>query len=160
MKQHYALDALGSYRIPLGKSDLYLGTHALMSRYNRWHTWELVLNASAQWVAYYGDIRLGLSYIHYWTDSTSSYTEPPTITVGLGLNLKPRTSPWNIGLFVRNYDQYYYENWNLNWGVRFYVILQQNLKLLGEFNVRPAGSMSQLATRYETSLKLGLNYVW
>ena len=32
------------------------------------------------------------------------------------------------------------------------------MKIFGEFNIRPAGSMSQLATRYETSLKLGLRY--
>ena len=34
------------------------------------------------------------------------------------------------------------------------------MKLFSELNVRPAGSISQLATRYETSLKVGLKYVW
>ena len=34
------------------------------------------------------------------------------------------------------------------------------MKLFGEFNIRPAGSMSQLATRYETSGKLGIKYIW
>ena len=34
------------------------------------------------------------------------------------------------------------------------------MKLYGEFDIRPAGSISQLATRYETSLKLGVKYVW
>jgi hypothetical protein len=43
--------------------------------------------------------------------------------------------------------------------VRFHATLSPAMKVYGEFNVRPAGSMSQLATRYETSLKLGLHYV-
>jgi hypothetical protein len=32
------------------------------------------------------------------------------------------------------------------------------MRLFGEFNLRPAGSLSQLANKYETSLKVGLKY--
>ena len=40
------------------------------------------------------------------------------------------------------------------------MVRDAGMKLFGEFNIRPAGSLSQLATRYETSLKLGLKYAW
>ena len=43
--------------------------------------------------------------------------------------------------------------------MRFHATLNPSMKLYSEFNVRPAGSLSQLATRYETSLKVGLHYV-
>jgi len=158
-KQLFSLDAKGIYRLPLGKSDLFFIAHALLNGYNLWNASEIILNASALWESKFVDIRLGLSYIHYWMKQ-SSYTEPPTLTVGFGVNLKPRTSPWNMGLFIRTYDTYYYENWNINWGLRFYVLLQETLRLFGEFNVRPAGNMSQLANRYETSAKIGVKHVW
>ena len=43
-----------------------------------------------------------------------------------GCNFKSKqigraTDPWNIGLFFRNYDDFYYENWNINWGLNFYA---------------------------------------
>ena len=158
-KQLYSLDAKGSYRLPAGKTDFYFIAHALLNCYNLWNTNEIIFNVSALWESKHVDIRLGLSYIHYRMKQ-SSYTEPPTLIVGVGVNLRPRTSPWNIGLFIRTYDTYYYENWNVNWGIRFYARLQEDLRLFGEFNVRPAGNMSQLANRYETSLKIGLKYVW
>ena len=34
------------------------------------------------------------------------------------------------------------------------------MKFHAEWNIRPAGSMSQLATRYESSVKIGIKYVW
>ena len=40
------------------------------------------------------------------------------------------------------------------------TIVHKDMQLFGEFNVRPAGSMSQLASKYETSGKLGIKYVW
>jgi hypothetical protein len=36
----------------------------------------------------------------------------------------------------------------------------KDVQLFGEVDLRPAGSLSQLATEYEKSLKLGLRYVW
>jgi hypothetical protein len=44
--------------------------------------------------------------------------------------------------------------------VRFNAKLTQQLNLFGEFKVRPAGSLSQLASKYETSEKIGVKYVW
>ena len=65
-----------------------------------------------------------------------------------------------MGLFFRNYDDYYYENWNINWGIRWYAKVKDQWHLFGEFNIRPAGSMSQLASKYEGSVKVGLKYKW
>ena len=164
-KQVYSVDVMGTYRLPAGKSNLYFDGRLLFNRYDRWKVNEPIVHLSMLWESPYVDIRIGGSYIHYWMDGVdteytdASYTEPVAVTVGLGVNIRPRTNPWNLGLFIRNYDHFYYENWNINWGVRFYAPLVRDLKLVGEFNVRPAGSMSQLATRYETSLKLGVRYV-
>ena len=161
---------MGTYRLPLGRTNLYFDGRLVNNFYTQWDQYEILINASAFWETAHFDLRLGMSYIRYYkykikeeyqwfTDA--GYTEPPTITFGLGLNLLPRTSSWNLGLFLRNYDQFYYENWNINWGVRFHTTLPWDaMKLFGEFNVRPAGSLSQLATRYETSLKLGIKYAW
>jgi hypothetical protein len=170
LKWLYSADVMGTYRLPLGRTNLYFDGRLVNNFYTQWDQYEILINASAFWETAHFDLRLGMSYIRYYkykikeeyqwfTDA--GYTEPPTITFGLGLNLLPRTSSWNLGLFLRNYDQFYYENWNINWGVRFHTTLPWDaLKLFGEFNVRPAGSLSQLATRYETSLKLGIKYAW
>ena len=163
-------NVMGTYRLPLGLTNLYFDGRLVNNFYTQWDQYEILINASAFWETSHFDLRLGMSYIHYYkykikeeyqwfTDA--GYTEPPTITFGVGLNVLPRTSSWNLGLFLRNYDQFYYENWNINWGVRFHATLPWNeMKLFGEFNIRPAGSLSQLATRYETSLKMGIKYVW
>ncbi len=170
LKWLYSADVMGTYRLPLGRTNLYFDGRLVNNFYTQWDQYEILINASAFWETAHFDLRLGMSYIRYYkykikeeyqwfTDA--GYTEPPTITFGLGLNLLPRTSSWNLGLFLRNYDQFYYENWNINWGVRFHTTLPWDaMKLFGEFNVRPAGSLSQLATRYETSLKLGIKYAW
>ena len=165
-KQLYSGAVSGSYRLPLGRSNnMYFDGRFLFNRYDRWSVNETIYHISAYWESPYVDIRLGGSIIHYVmigidSDVTdAAYTEPPAIAVGFGVNIRPRTNPWNLGLFIRNYDEYYYENWNINWGIRFYAPIIPAMRLFGEFNVRPAGSMSQLATRYEGSLKLGLRYV-
>jgi hypothetical protein len=88
------------------------------------------------------------------------YTEPLTLTFGAHASLRPRTHRWNVGLLFRNYDDFYYENWNINWGLDFYYKIKPSWKLFGEFNIRPAGSMSQLASKYETTGKVGLIYRW
>jgi hypothetical protein len=105
---------------------------------------EVTIGESAMWYRMLGD----------------GYNEPLTFTFGFGLNVRPRWNSWNIGLFFRNYDEYYYENWNINWGLRFNANLTKQMRLFGEFNIRPAGSMSQLASKYEFSQKFGLKYVW
>lgn len=170
LKWLFSADVMGTYRLPFRHSSLYFDARLVNNVYTQWDQYELIANASAFWETSHFDLRLGMSYIRYYkykikeeyqwfTDA--GYTEPPTITFGVGLNMLPRTSSWNLGLFLRNYDQFYYENWNINWGLRFYTTLPRDFaKIFGEFNIRPAGSLSQLATRYETSLKLGIKYVW
>lgn len=170
LKQVYAIDVTGTYRIPiLKKTNLYIDGRVMYSRYQRWKVDEPVVNLSAYLETTYFDLRWGWSFISYHKldvkeeykkFTTSSYTEPLVMTIQLGINIRPRNHPWNLGLFIRNFDQYYYENWNINWGLRFHCTLPLDMKLFSELNVRPAGSISQLATRYETSLKVGLKYVW
>ena len=138
LKNVYSIDVTGTYRIPVGKKvNIYLDGRFLFSRYHKVDVNEL-----------------------YRSFTTASYGEPLVMTLQFGVNIRPRANRWNLGLFFRNFDQYYYENWNINWGIRFHCTLPLDMKLFGELNVRPAGSISQLATRYETSLKLGLKYVW
>ena len=158
-KQLYSVDVQGGYRLPIGWSDLYFDGKFMYNRYSRWHTNETIGNLSLTWETPYFQLRIGESLItmhvlHF------RYTEPLTFTFGTGVNIRPRWSPWNIGLFFRNYDDFYYENWNINWGLNFYAKVAKNMQLFGQFNVRPAGSMSQLASKYETSGKLGIKYVW
>ena len=166
-KQLYSIDATGTYRLPLRYFSLYFDGSVLFNHYHRWKTNEMIANLSVSLESLYFDMRLGYSVVHYHMngvdpakETDSGYTEPPVMTFGLGVNVLPRTHKWNLGLYARNYDQFYYENWNINWGVRFFATLPLDMKLYGEFNIRPAGSISQLATRYETSLKLGVKYVW
>ena len=170
LKRLYSLDVAGTYRVPLRYGNLYCDARILANFYRKWSTNEFIADVSTAWVTSYTDLRVGFSFIHFhkydvnedyklFTDA--SYTELPNITFGFGVNIRPRSHPWNLGLFFRNYDQYYYETWNINWGIRFHATLPWNeTKLFGEFNIRPSGSMSQLATRYETSAKIGLKYVW
>ena len=170
MKWLYSAEVMGTYRLPMGKkSNLYIDGRFIYNRYQRWKMNETIANLSFLLEWNYVDLRLGGSYIRYvmsgvkerfgyFTDA--AYSEPVAMTFGLGVNLLERASKWNLGIYLRNYDQFYYENWNINWGVRFLATLTPEMKLLGEFNVRPAGNLSQVATRYETSMKIGVRYVW
>ena len=158
-KQLYSNALRGGYRLPIGWSDFYFDGKVMYNRYNRWNTNETVGNLSLTWEMPYFYLRVGESYIHFKT-LDFGYTEPLTFTFGFGAQIRPRWNSWNLGLFFRNYDDFYYENWNINWGLNFYATITQQMQLFGEFNIRPAGSMSQLASKYETSGKLGLKYVW
>lgn len=158
-KQLYSVDVQGGYRLPFKWMDFYFDGKLLYNRYQRWRANEMIANLAVTWETPYIYLRVGESYIHYHI-LDFGYTEPLTLTFGFGLNIRPRTNPWNIGLFFRNYDDFYYENWNINWGLNFYTPLVKDIQLFGEFNIRPAGSMSQLASKYETSGKLGIKYVW
>lgn len=158
-KQLFSINAAGAYRLPVWKFDFYFSGQLLYNRYNSSGANEFDTNLSATWEGPCFEVRLGLSYINYRVRGEGT-TEPLTLTFGAGVNIRPRTSKWNIGLFFRNYDDYYFENWNINWGLRFYAPLPLRMRLFGEFNIRPAGSMSQLASRYETSGKLGIKYTW
>ena len=164
-KQLFSVDLQGGYRLPVKYGNIYFDGKLLYNRYQKWGFNEYIANISATWESAYVDIRIGESYIRYTT--TNNYanlsygvTEPLTLTFGIGANIRHRRNPWNVGLFFRNYDDFYYENWNINWGIRWYARIKEQWNLFGEFNIRPAGSMSQLATKYEGSVKLGLKYKW
>lgn len=158
-KQLYSTIVGGGYTLPLKYGSISFDGRFHYNRYNRWNVNEIMGNISVYWESPYVDIRLGESIIHYQKNSSGT-TEPLTLTFGIGANIRHRNNPWNIGLFFRNYDEYYYENWNINWGLRFNARLAKQMHLFGEFNVRPAGSISQLASKYEFSQKIGLKYVW
>ena len=163
-KQLYSFDVMAGYRLPLKYGNIFFDGFFHYNRYDKWGFNETIVNLSAIWESPYVDIRLGESYIHYQRSGhrgmSDGYSEPLTLTFGIGVNIRHRNNPWNIGLFFRNYDDFYYENWNINWGVRFYAPLPRRMRLFGEFNVRPAGSISQLASKYEGSVKLGVKYNW
>ena len=158
-KQLYSMAAQGAYRLPWGWSDFYFKGKMMYNRYQKWNTNELDMSLGVTWEMPYFYFHLGASYIYYHMKHFG-YWEPLTMNIGAGVNIRPRWSSWNIGVFARNYDDFYYEGYNLNWGVNFYANLTKELQLFGEVNIRPAGSMSQLATKYENSLKIGLKYVW
>ena len=158
-KQLYSVDVQGGYRLPVSWMDFYFDGKLMYNRYQRWDTNETIANLSVTWETPYFMLRVGESYIHYHLLHFGT-TEPLTFTFGTAVNIRPRWNSWNIGLFFRNYDDFYYENWNINWGFNFYATVAKNMQLFGQFNVRPAGSMSQLASKYETSGKLGIKYVW
>lgn len=158
-KQLFSFDVTGGYRLPLKYGGISFDGRFHYNRYNKFNFNEVIANVSATWETAYVDLRLGGSWIHY-QHTGDGYSEPLTLTFGFGVNVRHRDNPWNIGLFFRNYDEFYYENWNINWGIRFYAPLPKRMRLFGELNVRPAGSMSQLASKYETSVKLGIKYKW
>ena len=158
-KQLYSVDLQGGYRLPVKWMDFYFDGKVMYNRYQRWGVNETIANLSLTWETPYFNLRVGESYIHF-NMLNFGYTEPLTFTFGFGAQIRPRWNAWNIGLFFRNYDDFYYENWNINWGLNFYAPLVKDTQLFGEFNIRPAGSLSQLASKYETSGKLGIKYVW
>ena len=158
-KRLYSIDVEGGYRLPWGWSDFYLTGLLLYNRYQPWNTNETVANLSVRWEMPYFYLRAGASLIHFHL-LHFGYTEPVTLTLGGGVSIRPRWNSWNIGAFIRNYDDFYYEGYNINWGFNFHANLLSDLQLYGELNIRPAGSMSQLASKYEESLKVGLKYMW
>ena len=158
-KELYSVDAKGGYRLPFKWMDFYFDGTLLYNRYQKWGANEKIANLSVTWETPYVYLRVGESLIR-WSIQNFGYTEPLTFTFGFGAQMRPRWNPWNVGIFFRNYDDFYFENWNINWGLNFYGRISPVMHFFGEFNIRPAGSMSQLASKYETSGKLGIKYVW
>jgi hypothetical protein len=158
-KELYGIKAKGEYHIKVKAFHIFASAEMLYNRYFKYKTNEIDGNISVRFERGYWDITLGESLINY-TIGESGYTEPPTLTFGAHATLRPRTNKWNVGLLFRNYDDFYYENWNINWGLDFYYKFNPRWKMFGEFNIRPAGSMSQLASKYETTGKIGLIYRW
>ena len=158
-KELYGVKAKGEYHIQVKSFHIFASGEFLYNRYVKYKTNEIDGNISVRFERGYWDITLGESLINY-TIGESGYTEPATLTFGAHATLRPRTNYWNVGLLFRNYDDFYYENWNINWGLDFYYKFNPTWKLFGEFNIRPAGSMSQLASKYETTGKVGVIYRW
>ena len=147
------------YNFKVKSFHMFASAEYLFSRYHKFQTNENVGNVSMRFERGYWDITLGGSMIGY-NMGGDHYCEPVTLTFGAHASLRPRTHRWNVGLLFRNYDDFYYENWNINWGLDFYYRFSPKFKMFGEFNIRPAGSMSQLASKYETTGKVGLIYRW
>jgi len=168
-KQLFSIYAQGGYRLPWRSSGFHFNLKMMYSRYHRFSANEYNINVSAVWEHPYFFLHIGETWIRYhlhtgegyYEDSKTGYgyTEPLTFTFGVGVTVRPRSSWWNIGAYFRNYDDFYYENWNINWGLNFAASLTKQMRLFGELNIRPAGSMSQLASRYEVSGKMGLRYL-
>lgn len=162
-KQLFSIDVQGGYRLPVKYGNISFDGKIMYNYYHKYGFHEMAYNLSATWESAYVDFRIGESLVHYHKKDVImgwGYTEPPLFTFGFGANIRHRNNPWNIGLFFRNYDDFYYENWNINWGIRWYAKVKERWNLFGEFNIRPAGSLSQLASKYEGSVKLGLKYKW
>lgn len=162
-KQLFSVDVQGGYRLPIKYGNIDFSAKVMYNYYHKFGFHEMAYNVSATWESAYVDMRLGGSKVHYHSHVWGmgfGYTEPVLLTFGFGANIRHRNNPWNVGLFFRNYDDYYYENWNINWGIRWYAKVKDQWHLFGEFNIRPAGSMSQLASKYEGSVKVGLKYKW
>lgn len=160
-KELFSIDVQGGYRLPVKYGNIYFDGKIMYNNYHKFGFHEMTYNLSATWESAYVDFRIGGSLIHFHSPTWGiGYTEPLTLTFGAGVNIRHRKSPWNVGLFFRNYDDFYYENWNINWGIRWYACVKSKWNLFGEFNIRPAGSLSQLASRYEGSAKIGLKYKW
>ncbi|MBQ1610514.1 MAG: hypothetical protein II034_04785 [Muribaculaceae bacterium] len=162
-KELFSVDVKGGYRLPIKYGNIDFTGKVMYNYYHKFGIHEMAYNLSATWESAYVDIRIGESIVHYHKKDVVmgwGYTEPPLFTFGFGANIRHRNNPWNIGLFFRNYDDFYYENWNINWGIRWYAKVKDQWHLFGEFNIRPAGSMSQLASKYEGSVKVGLKYKW
>jgi hypothetical protein len=158
-KSRYGVFARGSYCWPFKWFNVYIAGKVMYNRYQSFKTNEYASALTVSWESNYFRITIGQSLVSYNLLSTT-YTEPLNPVLGLEANIRPRLHPWNIGLFIRNYDDFYFEHWNINWGINFNARLTSKLpmRLFGEFNLRPAGSLSQLANKYETSLKVGLKY--
>ena len=162
-KELFSVDVQGGYRLPLKYGNISFDGKIMYNFYHKFGFHEMAYNISATWESAYVDIRLGETLVHYHSHVWGfgwGYTETPLLTFGFGANSRHRDNPWNVGLFFRNYDDFYYENWNINWGIRWYAKIKERWNLFGEFNIRPAGSMSQLASKYEGSVKVGLKYKW
>ncbi|MCF0205344.1 MAG: hypothetical protein HUK12_08695 [Muribaculaceae bacterium] len=159
-KNRYGLYAKGGYWLHGSRRfDFFFEGKVMYNRYSRFNTNEVTTTLLAIWEGSHFNVHLGTSLVTF-SMLGSSHTETPVITFGASANIMPRKNSWNIGIFFRNYDEFYYENWNINWGANWYASLGKRLKMYGEVNLRPAGSLSQLATRYEFSFKAGVRYHW
>ncbi|MDD2962274.1 MAG: hypothetical protein PHR45_09400 [Muribaculaceae bacterium] len=158
-KSLYGISAEGSYRLPINRANLFFTARVGYNYYTMSTMNEYLFRLAVRWETRYIDVIFGNTFINYASLGSHNF-EPVTWSVGFGANLKPRESLWNVGVFIRNHDDFFYENWNINWGLRGYFVLNPKVRFFGEFMIRPAGSMNQLAVKYETALKIGAKYKW
>ncbi|MEG1749710.1 MAG: hypothetical protein RR249_08510 [Tannerellaceae bacterium] len=153
------LSAETSYRFPVYKFNLYLSAKGVYSHYEISKMNEALFRLAATWESRYFQLTLGNSFLGYFSYGSSVF-EPITWTFGTALHIRPRENWWNVGLFIRNYDDFIFENFNIMYGLDARVDVAKNWRLFGEITARPAGSLNQLAMKYETFLKLGVRRVW
>lgn len=147
------------YRIPVKGINVFVSGRGVYNYYGHSRMNEYLFRIALHAQSQYFDVVFGNSFLGY-SSFGSSVFEPITWSVGFAANIKKRSSKWNFGAFIRNYDYFIYENWNINFGFRGWYDISDQLRLTGEFMTRPAGSMNQLAMKYDTSIKIGVNYKW
>lgn len=149
-----------NYKIPVKWFNLFISGRGVYNRYGKYdaneYLFRLALNAQSN----HFDVVFGNSFLGYGQYGSHVF-EPITWSVGFAAYLKNRSKcSWNVGIFLKNYDYFIYENWNINFGVRGYFSLNDKVRLTGELLVRPAGNINQLAQKFDTSVKIGATYHW
>lgn len=138
----------------IGLSNRVMYTHYSDSKMN-----DFLYRIAAQWNTRYFHVTLGNSFIYTFSRS-SSFFEYIIPAFGMYLTLKPSEHHWNVGAFIRNYDDFVYENYNVFLGIDGQYKLNNQWTLNAELTTAPAGTLSQLATAYRTFVKLGATYIW
>ena len=155
-----SLNVEGSYRLPLNKTmNLYAKGKINWTDYSEFHLNEFVYRLVAKFESNYVDLELGncvVAYTSYGEHQTEGYNP----AFGLNLRFRKLTANWYAGLFVRNYDDFYFENFNVIWGPNGLYKINKKLAVFGEFDIQPAGNLSQLATKYAYYFKIGATYKW
>ncbi|WP_459187234.1 hypothetical protein ACGE0T_13960 [Parabacteroides sp. APC149_11_2_Y6] len=153
------LYADGTYRFSVYKFNVYISNRLVYNYYGLSKMNELLYRIAGTWESRYFNLTLGNSFLGYFSKGSGNF-EPVTLSVAMGLHLRPRENWWNVGLFIRNFDDFIYENYNIMYGVDGRIDVAKHWRILAEFTARPAGSMNQLAMKYETFFKLGARYKW
>lgn len=148
-----------SYRFPVRKFNLYLSNRVVYNYYGVSEMSEMLNRISATWESRYFQLTLGNSFLGYFSHGSGAF-EPVTLTLGMALHIRPSESWWNVGAFIRNYDDFIYENYNIMYGLDGRIDVAENWRLFSEFTARPAGNLNQLTIKYETFLKIGARYIW
>ncbi|MEG1765055.1 MAG: hypothetical protein RR254_00165 [Muribaculaceae bacterium] len=149
----------GTYRIPVNRANFLISNRLVYNYYGAFNMNEFLYRLAVTWQTRYVEFTLGNSFLTYFSLGSHVF-EPITWSVGFAAHLKPRECSWNIGLYIKNFDDFIYENYNINFGFDGRYRILKNWDIFGILMVRPAGSMNQLAVKYDTSFKLGVKYKW
>lgn len=153
------LSAETRYRFSIQKFNLYVSAKGVYNYHQISQMNELLFRLSATWESRYFHLTLGNSFLGFFSHGSGVF-EGITPTAGMGFTIRPKENKWNAGLFVRNYDDFIYENYNIMFGINGRLDVADRWRLFGEITARPAGSLNQLAMKYETFFKLGVTRVW